>query len=115
MKTLTKSKAIAYHRKMWHWIADKTLKYKRKVTKEDYFDAKHIKKKDRPFCNCYCCEYVEQGFWGCDICPVEWGDIPHCVGVGYPKSGLYKRWDTCSDYKTAARLARQIAELPEKG
>ena len=39
---LTKSEAIANHRKMWNWIADETMKRKCKVEKWDYFKAHGI-------------------------------------------------------------------------
>lgn len=33
---------LFHHRKMWNWIADQTLKLKRKVYKEEYFDEMGI-------------------------------------------------------------------------
>ena len=37
MQGLTREEAINEHRKMWNWIADETLKQKRKVNENEYF------------------------------------------------------------------------------
>ena len=37
---LTREQAIMEHRKMWNWIADETLRLKRRVPKDNYFEAK---------------------------------------------------------------------------
>ena len=34
---MTKKEAVENHRKMWRWIAEKTLERKRKVWKYEYF------------------------------------------------------------------------------
>lgn len=114
MRQLTKSKAIANHRKMWRWIAEETLKQERKVKKLEYFKAHGIT--DVPVNLCYCCEYgLDTG--ACPDCPIEWGgkygtciDRDSCNDF----KGLYVLWWKELDYIKAAELARQIAELTER-
>lgn len=84
MGRLSKSEAIKKHRKIWNWIADETLKQKRKINKNEYFMA-HKGVTDTLLCDCCCCEYV----------------------IDYINTYSH-------DYKKAAKLARQIAELPER-
>lgn len=40
---LTKDEAIANHRRKWNWIADETLKQKRRVEEWDFFKAHGIR------------------------------------------------------------------------
>ena len=109
---LTKSEAIANHRKMWNWIADETLKQKCKVKKREYFIINGIT--DVPRFVCYCCEYANTG---CPDCLVKWdGKWGTCMNRDYPNDnkGLYFLWLLEPDYIKAAELAKQIAELPER-
>ena len=113
---LTKSEAIANHRKMWNWIADETMKRKCKVEKWDYFKAHGIT--DIPLCECYCCEYARDGlFADCSRCPIDWGgEFNICLnrdsdGDG---KGLFTLWCKEPDYVKSAELAKRIAELPER-
>ena len=114
---LTKSEAVREHRKMWNWIADETEKRKEKVEKEDYFIEVE------PYCSireereelCWCCEYVssiEDGWdecWACwACCPIVWPNRKHCIYETFGK------WDIETNWKRAAELARQIANLPER-
>lgn len=122
---LTREEAIENHRKMWNWIADETEKRKRKVEKIEYFDE-HMLDLDFCFLHCYCCQYVygDDGdyavlFTKCDLCPIEWGvKMKNCIFDEYCLNGdspFLKFVDTCSgDYKTAAKYAREIANLPER-
>lgn len=124
---LTREQAITEHRKMWRWIADETEKRKCIVSKPEYlcvhdFDE-HIAY------DCFCCEYAEQENFKnfpylhfCYHCPINWGSRVStfmCIcSVDYTKEGgLYAEWANAAkvdDWRTAAALARQIAELPER-
>ena len=110
---LTKSEAIANHRKMWNWIADETLKRKCKVRKREYFETHGLT--DVPRNVCYCCEYSCDE--SCSDCPIEWGgEYGTCESKDNKgdRKGLYTLWYDEYDYIKAAELARQIAELPER-
>lgn len=116
---------IFHHRKMWNWIADQTLKLKRKVYKEEYFDEMGIPEDERPLNLCYCCDFakVQLSNEGCEPmcqwCPVDWmsnDNMYMCVHRNLARDyGLFTRWRLQCDgnYKDAARLARIIANLPE--
>ena len=110
---LTKSEAIANHRKMWNWIAEETLKQKRKVEKSEYFKAHGIT--DIPPNECYCCEYSADK--KCDDCLIDWGgEFGGCMSrdtLG-DRKGLFSLWCVEPNYTKSAELARQIAELPER-
>lgn len=123
MNKLTKQEAIRSHRKMWNWIADETLKRKRHMGKCDYFKEKEI---ENIFVNSsYCCEYAEQkcnetgkGRW-CEYCLFDWrrkdGSIQCINREDNTWKGLYVEWASeTTNYKKAAELAREIANLPEK-
>ena len=111
---LTKSEAIANHRKMWRWIAEETLKQKCKVEKSEYFKAHGITYV--PLTLCYCCEYIlDAGV--CPDCLIEWGgEYGTCLDRDnrYDHKGLYALWKRETNYIKAAELAKKIAELPER-
>lgn len=122
---LMKKDFLFHHRKMWNWIADQTLKLKRKVYKEEYFDELGIPKCDRPLNLCYCCDFAKVPLSNegcepmCQWCPVDWMSNDNkymCkhMNLGY-NDGLIMRWEHQYgwNYKDAARLARIIANLPE--
>ena len=110
---LTKECAITLHRRMWRWIGLKTLKEKRCVEKDEWFERFKLKK---ICCECYCCEYAQQ-FQGpfddrCGDCPIEWGNTP-C----HDTKALYTLWGhkrAMKNWQEAGKLALQIAELPER-
>ena len=142
-KKLTKEQAITEHRKMWNWIADQLENhndpgydihmYKVKYIKENFphNDIRH---------NCFCCHYAVQENDGnvftnyCINCPLIWGtedntdgffckqgnrDIPFEDMYLFGEEG-YGLWNYAQsltknhDYEEAAKIARQIANLPEK-
>lgn len=113
MKKLTKAEAVANHRKMWNWIADETQRRGEKVKKIRYFKEMGIE--DWPLYECYCCEYASQQ---CDInsgvlcehCPIEWPNGRRCVEDDAP----YDKWCSAVCPVKAAKLAREIAALPER-
>lgn len=114
---LTRDKAIELHRKMWSWIADTTKKEKRCVSKTEYFDEHNILWYPRN--KCYCCEFT---CGNCSLCPINWKskmDKVMCENKLYygDDKGFYAQWSsayTKNDWKTAVKLARKLATLPEK-
>lgn len=92
IKNLTKEQAIAEHRKMWNWIADKleeAEEFKNDGNLKSYlYNILKLKKKyieirgfKNIFCDCFCCEYEyqQQVRMGdnhkedCVLCPLLWG------------------------------------------
>lgn len=124
----TAEDVIFYHREMWKWIADESLKLKRKVCKSEYFDAMGILYE--PENRCYLCEYdLHHGKSMCDACLVDWkyrGDVSSlnyestchvnmCMHkYDYDYMNVYGYWLQVPDYdyNTAAELAYIIANLP---
>ncbi len=112
---MTKQDAIAAHRKMWRWIADETERRKIAVGKAMYFDAMGIPRNERPLVYCYCCQYAGYNKNICCIsCPIKW-PTGRCNNGG----GLYLKWTCvldheCYNWRKAADIARQIADLPER-
>lgn len=122
---ITLKDAVDGFRKQWGWMADETLRQKRKVKKVEYFYARHMGHAEMPFNQCYLCEFVVFGYRNipvgfhhlCNDCPVEWGGkVNHCVRRNryINKKGIYWKWFITTNYKKAARLAREIANLPLK-
>ena len=116
---LTRQKAIQEHRKMWNWIADTSERLCIPVSQQTYlekfFGGITIEN------NCFLCDYVCgpcNGKPTCISCPLLWtsSGIEYCtdnsMDVGY-----YDLWEYAyytRNYIEAARLARIIANLPEK-
>lgn len=106
---------------MWNWIADESEKQKLRIKKRNYFAF--MEELHPPLFDCYCCEYdflQDDTNWGvsCEKCPIDWGSTSNgfmCENLDTDGDGcgLYKQWRTCSDWETAVRLARKIANLPE--
>lgn len=119
MKELTREQAIAEFRKMWSWIAEETLKQRRIVQKHEYFNANPSKEKPKNSM-CYLCDYaihmtLKHGGRTCCHCPIDWGQLS-CMG-GLVEFTVYTNWEQCAtdNWEDAARYAKQISELPEKG
>ena len=114
MKTITKSEAIALHRRMWNYIADETEQRQEVVDKADALIEMGIGLRDVAY-RCFCCEYGIQKFGPklrCEACPIKWSGR-HC----YDPGELYDLWEDAvdgGDWEFASRLARVIANLPEK-
>ena len=105
---MTKQEALENHRKLWNWIADKTMERKRRVEKFEYFEENGI---DMILNGCYCCKYDSQFNNLCDHCPIDWGnDNNDCCYKNSP----YNKWSFEYDYLKAAQYAREIANLPER-
>lgn len=84
-----KEKSISNHRKMWNWIAEETLRLRRKVEKHEYFEHFKIPEEERPKNYLYCI-------------------------MRYDPKHLYEYWNKTTDYLQAADLARKIAETPKE-
>lgn len=127
---LSDEELVKRHRKMWHWIADETEKQKRPVDKKEY-----IKKVDpelRKTTNeCYLCENTRKKSTNyCQNCPLVWPNENTTIECSTfcahnptenedeSQPGLYLQWSLAmrrdKDYKLCAKLARQIANLPER-
>lgn len=139
MEKLTREEAIRRHRLMWNWIADEdeTEKTGETITKKDAFKHFGWNKSDA-FALCWCCEWAhweqnldlyKDNFKSvCFYCPLDWSNGEKkilkatCSEImtndGYVNDGLYEQWffKTYSeeDHAEASRLARIIANLPEK-
>lgn len=104
---LSREQAISRHRKMWNWIADETKRLKRKIKKYEYFKVMEID--DIPDSKCYCCEFLLNHPNCCaNNCIIDWGKNSGCIG------SYYGKWIYTDDWQEAARLARIIANLPER-
>ena len=119
MMKLTREEAIANHRKMWNWIADETERLERVVSKSEYFQKHSISHNEAPHNGCYCCGFDLQfrSLPLCGACPINWGvnaEIKSCSDENSP----YRKWVIAkhffNDWKSAAKLAREIANLPER-
>ena len=126
---ITREQAIAEHRKMWNWIADETEKRGENVETIEYFLNHDIK--GTVFGYCFCCEYAVHKQYAipiqsartdtnrCHWCPINWGgsmqtsQCLHCSDYGDYRGilGLLAR---CQNPEEYAKLARQIANLPER-
>lgn len=109
---------IFHHRKMWNWIADESLKLKRKVSQHEYFEAMNIDDELWPFNMCYCCQ-ISLCRGGCNVCPIDWKSSVielKCQDKNerFDRKGMHGKWADEPDYKKSAKLARTIANLPEK-
>lgn len=118
---MTREKAIENFRAMWHWMADKSEKSKRKVAKIEYFMAHNFDILEIPLHCCFLCEYAEEQFLRrdgndkCEYCPIDFGYDFCTAGAGVDET-IYDLWCDClkKEWEEAARLCREIAELPEK-
>lgn len=113
---LTREEAISEHRKMWNWIADEIEKEKRdqyiEGLKKEYCDREGYYIRS----NCFCCEYTK---YICDYCPIEWkSEVEDSMCMQkYEEDddeGLYALCCNELDWEEQAKLARQIANLPER-
>lgn len=103
---------------MWSWIADNQEKM------EIYGDGmkdKYISlyEKRKPLKSCYLCDYVDREYLDCDQCPIDWGNNSYQPCLDYDDKegynhGLFSRWKRETNLHEAAKLAREIANLPER-
>ena len=106
---------INEHRKMWTWIAEETLRQKKKVSKYDYLSKYNIY--NILDGNCWMCEYAYKKTKGnCDNCPLQWLDIDG-IEISYcceSPCSLFRAWIKEDDYQKAYELAYKIANLKVK-
>ncbi len=117
---LTHYRAIQEHRKMWNWIADESerlcIPVHKRIYLNKYFEGIIVDS------DCFLCDYsscIYNRFCDkienvCDVCPLQWNGGS---GKGNCIVGEYGLWGEAYDngnYIEAARLARIIANLPEK-
>lgn len=139
MEKLTREEAICRHRLMWNWMADETEKTGEPISKSDAF--KHFGwDRSKVLSSCWCCEWVYEKEnldlykdnlkSACFSCPLDWSNgekkilkvNANCSKImsndGHMKNGLYDQWCFATrwgeDPIEASRLARIIANLPEK-
>lgn len=124
---LTRKQAITEHRKMWNWIADQIIKLRKLIDVYSYKKAYLYRKRLFDIRNnCFLCEYSKSYFYSlCKNCPLDWGYVADdvewfCPCEGNPFSSNeeeYGLWWKCQKAKTweeQARIAREIANLPER-
>ena len=139
INNLTKEQAIAEHRKMWNWIADRLEEHHPGY--DVYMYKMEYMEKNFPYDNirndCFCCQYAVQENDDNDLtnfcvnCPLIWGtetntneffcergnyDIP-IEDLSLFDYGLWIYADKLTQngyYSEAAKVARQIANLPER-
>lgn len=122
MAALTKTQAIAEHRKMWNWIADQVeqgiVVHPVYLLKKEYLKGTSYHKE--LIANCFLCEYAGVCSDSCRHCPVipESEQGTGCLGGLYRKvldaaSKCYLD-DTQKDRQYAVQLCRKIANLPER-
>lgn len=107
---MTLTECIENHKEKWHWIANKTLKQRRKILEFEYFRENNI---TMPILGSYCCTYdnltTEYKRDKCKYCPFVKNKPlnpydKHCF------NGLYELWFFELNYIKCAELARAIAE-----
>lgn len=130
---LTKQQAIQEHRKMWNWIADQ---YKTGNNNNVYTLKAMYKHEEYPketiWAYCFCCDFAwEKEVESCRACPVIWGadnevikfmcefESIHELNGFEERTGLYAQINRMTHKKDfdnfeAERLAREIANLPER-
>lgn len=120
---LTREEIIDGHRKMWNWIADKIEETKCVQDiiglKDRYCGQNYLLLRS----NCFCCEYslnTENVYIkGCDKCLIDWGSnngLCKCMDK-YEEDdrlGLYVKCIEKNCWEEQAKLARKIANLPER-
>ena len=124
---MTREQAIKWHRRMWNWIADnlKEGNYIADIKEQYIYDHKEELKLegidyDGVLHNCFLCHYdaeQKKPSIKCFHCPLDWGKSETCEGSGYDM-GLYTRLvrtGKIENVKWAKEIAREIANLPEKG
>lgn len=124
---MTKEEAIVNHRRLWNEIADMLDRGERcnhvDVLKRQALN--NIGEENDIHNNCYCCEYAKND---CSRCPVIWNNESYddyMCEIGYEDDfSIYvehnSEWANFliligeKDYDTAAKIAREIANLPER-
>lgn len=113
-KKISREEAIIKFRKMWKYMGEEGFKRKEKISKLEaiqylFPEDKEIKNK------CYLCEYA---FPNCKNCPIDWNIYSNNEGCNICpcEKSLYEDWiiSLNFDWKSVAKIALEIAKLPEK-
>lgn len=107
MKKLTRRDALEKMRDMWMWIAEETKKRKKRVYKDDYFEAIGATKDDIPENMCYACEYAKNMNTNCCIIEKWKLSLKGCAEQEFGK------WCDAKTWKQSAKYAREIAEVAQ--
>lgn len=130
---ISREGAIRKHREMWNWIAEQ---YENgSDVRVNHLKVKFIREhypNDYPDSSCYCCEHagrvwnpeIGRSKYNCEWCPLEWSSTC-CELMCLHKTdeldsdGLYEQCmhqshPYIANYKKAAIIAREIANLPER-
>ena len=99
---------------MWEWLAEHPNK-----EKADFFAEKNLFDEDRPWAECYLCEYcntVQIDHTHCEICPVDWtGNGNYDVRYRCEKAGSpYEDWKKSYDGSDCAKYAKEVVKLLKK-
>lgn len=116
-RNFTRDEAIKKHRIMWNWIAQTCIQEQRIAINYDSEVADHFGWYEIQGITALCNYDVDNG--DCDKCPLIWpGDS--CIYLENDSqnklkfSGLIHLYQSAKDYVEAARIAYQIADLPER-
>lgn len=111
MEKLTREQAIEEHRKMWNWIADETLKQKRKVNENEYFQ--HINLTDIPKDNSFISEYIMQQMEITKTTSIDviLDNFEYGKQFAIPTAGDSFSYCDHNHYQNASIIAREIANL----
>lgn len=108
---MTREEAIRKHRILWNAIADETERKRYIVDKpEAFFKCFHNEKK--PLNYCFLCEYNRYNVNACANCLLERDKEESKTGC---LGGLFTEWCNANSWQECARIAREIANLPERG
>lgn len=124
---MLKEEAIRKHRAMWNYIADEIENTHHTISIEN-MKGNYVERVGdanmymRRYSNCYLCYYTK---FKCKNCPIKWPSDAHvrmCEN-GFMNehdmstAGLYKQCRKLADsgeWEKQAKLAREIANLPEQ-
>lgn len=107
---MTREEAIRKHRILWNAIADETEKRKCFVDKPEVF-FKYFANEKKPLNYCFLCEYHRYHVNACANCLLERNKEESETGC---LGGLFSDWLYAVDWQERARIAREIANLPER-
>ena len=110
MKKMTREEAIRNHRILWNAIADETENKKCIVNKIEIF-YKVFPSVGMITNYCFLCEYHRYNVNACDQCLLERDRKESKIGC---LGGLYNEWKNADSWQECARIAREIANLPER-
>lgn len=110
MGRITREEAIRKHRILWNMIANEAEKRKLIVDKQEVFH-KYFVGEEKPLNYCFLCEYNRYRINACANCLLERDKEESNTGC---LGGLYIEWCNADSWQECARIAREIAKLPER-